>query len=105
MYVAERPCCLDPLSFSLGSDDLSRSRDNPLVGPQARLLRAFLSSRRPHASLNARALLARHPPGGGARGRVGVKGHHEGRHMRPNSTTGAPRTPQLPLAAAVRGAL
>ena len=32
MYAAEWPCCHDPLRFSLGSDDLSPSRDNPLVG-------------------------------------------------------------------------
>ena len=32
MYAAEWPCCHDPLRFSLGSDDLSPQRGNPLVG-------------------------------------------------------------------------
>ena len=31
MYAAEWPCCHDPLSLIPGSDDLSRSLDNPLV--------------------------------------------------------------------------
>ena len=29
MYAAEWPCCHDPLRFSLGSDDLLRTRNNP----------------------------------------------------------------------------
>ena len=38
MYAAEWPCCHDPLRFSLGSEDLSRTaRDNPLQPPSPSL--------------------------------------------------------------------
>ena len=43
MYAAEWPCCHDPLRFSLGSDDLSRTRGNPLVRRHR-----YTSSRLPH---------------------------------------------------------
>ena len=39
LYAAEWPCCHDPLRFSLGSEDLSRPRDNPTLFGAANGLR------------------------------------------------------------------
>ena len=80
MYVAERPCCLDPLSFSLGSDDLLPSRDNPLVGP----LPGYHAHHLPAPSRRLTPTLStRGAPALPARARRAVapapKGHHEGR--------------------------
>ena len=58
MYAAEWPCCHDPLSFSLGTDDLLPRATTPLVGRRPPL--SSLVSRTPsQAAARAPALTRR----------------------------------------------